>query len=812
MKKNSVILLVLLTLFYISPVYAGSELYSIQLGVFKSEENADKYTDMLNNKGLEAYKVSTSIYAVLYGIYPDKDNAKKDIDIAKKYIKDAYVVKLNKYQHAFVLAKKGINNDIIAKKEEESEDIQEEVVVTTQEDENRKQITIQEISEQELKYTYRVINDIELRGINGESKWFFNIEKGMQVRDFKFNLYLLVNNLIRRDISYYTVYMNNLPIKSMKLNEEDEDLFNKWIIDIPVSTIKEGYNELKIRTHSRITDIPCEDDKNIANWVVVDGKTNYVIKYQRSFSSLNISDFPKPFVGLYDDDALGIAVTIPENYTDNQISSALTLMAHMKDYSYAYAVPSNLITSSDPLLNDYDSYIYIGDFASIPDSIKHIIGNKENINTDYAHIYSSYLDKKKKPILMILSNDDDRLIDAVKSLKNNDIKDQMTANHIMLKPDLEIQIKEEKIDDDYIYLEELGLKGIEIKGSNQQVTSIGLRIPSNQVLANESSINLKLRYSDNLDFEKSIVSVYVNGVPIGSQKLEKDKRDLHLITFYMPASLRKNNYYDVRIVFELIPAGIINCERYLSSVPWAYIEGDSNYFFPTLERELMLFESLPFPFARNEDLEMTTIVMPEKINREDLKIAGKVAELSGIGVKKNQGIINAISASKFSAEYYDNNLVIFGTPYENKLIKKLNENLWFNYNEEFTRVLSNEKIELLPETSTTATFLELKESPYSDNKGMLTLTSINKDSLIKSTVYLEDNKRGYLTGDGAIISKDGDIKTFRFQKEENERPLIETGEIMSKSSRDYILFTAAIVLFLIIALSFYAIRNRRNNR
>jgi cellulose synthase operon protein B len=810
MKKIIIIILILIYAFYVLSVtvQTGNELYSIQLAVFNSKKNADNFVKQLNNKGLEAYKISTSIYTVFYGIYIDKEEAQKHIDFARKLVKNAYLVKLNSKQHAVYLAEKGIDNTLINKEEDESD----ELIVFR--DESRKQIIIKKLSTGDLKYTYRVIDDIELRGIKGESKWFFNVEKGMQVKDFKFNLYLCVNDLIRRDISYFTIYMNDLPIKSVRLKEAKYKILNNWEINIPVHLVKEGYNELKIKTHSRITDDVCEDDKNIANWVIVEGNTNYVIHYHKSFASLDISDFPKPFVGLYADDALGMGIIIPDNYTEKQISAALTLISYMKDNGFAYALSSNLITASDPSLTDYESLIYIGDFPGIPDDLKNIwkdnFNKQGNVLPEHANLYKFVRNDKCIPVLMIVSNIDESLIKAVKALKNSDIKEQMIANQIMLKADLDTKIREES-EDDYIYLEELGLNGIEVQGSNQQVSSIGLRISSNQILANESSINLNIRYSDNLDFEKSMVSLYVNGVPIGSHKLNKEKRDLHSITFYMPAALRKYNYFDVRIVFELIPAGIITCERYLASVPWAYIEKDSNYFFPTRERKLMLFDDLPFPFSRDKDIDTTTIVMPEKPGREDLIIAARIAEFTGIGVKKNQGIIRAVSESDFNENYYDNNLVIFGTPSENRLIKEVNENLWFRYNRLFNAVLSNEKIELLPETSKTATFIELKTSPYNDNKGMMTMTSVDGGSIFKAIEYLEDSKRYYLTGDGAIISKNGDLKTFRFQKDRNERPFIDNNKFFSKDIKYYLIFSGIILLFLIISLLIYIFRYKKKS-
>ncbi len=346
-----------------------------------------------------------------------------------------------------------------------------------------------------------------------------------------------------------------------------------------------------------------------------------------------------------------------------------------------------------------------------------------------------------------------------------------------------------------------------MKGRNQY-TNIGFRIPYNKILANESNISLNLRYSDNLDFEKSMVSVYINGTPVGSHKLEREKRDLDSVTFYIPEDLRRNSYYDVRVVFELIPGGIINCERYLASEPWAYIQEDSYAYAPSLDTPLMVLDNFPYPFSKNDDLDTTKIVLPDNPSKEDLKMAGIFSQLIGYGDKKNKGIVCVEKGNLFSESNKDDNLIIFGMPQENSAIKTINKNLWFQYNEQFNQILSNEKIELLPDFSKTATFIELKVSPYNDRKGLLTITSLDKKSLTDLIQYLHENKMGFLTGDAVIVSKDGDFQTFRFQKEP-ERPFYETSALSNINTRNYIIFAGSILLLMLLSLILYLNKNKK---
>lgn len=247
-------------------------------------------------------------------------------------------------------------------------------------------------------------------------------------------------------------------------------------------------------------------------------------------------------------------------------------------------------------------------------------------------------------------------------------------------------------------------------------------------------------------------------------------------------------------------------------MPWAYIQEDSYFFMPKQERGMMLFENLPYPFSRNNDLDATTIVMPDNPQSQDLIIAGRIAELLGISVDKNAGVINSSKGKAFTERQRTDNLVIFGCPGENSAIKAVNGNLWFKYNNGFTAVLSNEKYELLPETSKTASFFELKPSPYNNDKGMLTITSLNKKSLLDSITYFDDDNRGLLTGDAAIVSKDGDLVTLRFQKEDNTRPVINNPGILSKDIWNYVIFAGAVLLLMAVGFAFYLYKNNKDKK
>ena len=814
MKKRIVMIAAILIFMLVTNVYAQTDIYSIQLGAYSNEVNADLTVKRMQEKGIDAFKISTSVHSVFYGAYSNKGAASADLPGIKKVVQGAFVTKLSNNQTAAYFKSENVvgtnvSGVISSASEADSAETSEGIVDETsyKDTAEEKQVEINKIDSNSLEYKYNVLDDVELRGLNGESKWFFEVDDELAVKDIKLNLFCRVNELMRRDISYVTIYMNSIPVKSMSFESDHDQLLYNWVVDVPQNLINKGYNELKLVTYSRISDRPCEDDKNIANWVVIDGETNYIIQYDRKYQSEKVAAFPKTFIGIHADDDKGIGIVIPDKYTNDEISAALTLIADLENSGSSYHVDMTLTTSSNPDIYQYDSLIYVGNYVSMPSSLKSLADHEKTEGSTDVVLYKKSLNNARMPVFLIVSDNGESLMTAVKALKNTDLKDQMLDSYAVLPQDLNIEMKEGE-QDDYKSLTDMGLNGIEVQGRNQY-TNIGFRIPYNKILANDANICLNLRYSDNLDFDKSMVSVYINGTPVGSHKLEREKRNLDSATFYIPEDLRRNSYYDVRVVFELIPSGIINCEQYLSSVPWAYIQEDSYVYVPSLDTPLMLLDHFPYPFSKNDGIDTTKIVMPDNPTKDDLITAGILAQLIGTGDKNNTGVIYVEKGNLFAESNNADNLIIFGTPLENSAIKKINKNLWFQYDKNYSRVLSNEKIELLPEFTKTAVFIELKVSPYSDEKGLLTITSLDRNSLADLIQYLHKNKMGFLTGDAVVVSKDGDFQTFRFQKEV-DRPFYETSVFSNINTRNYLIFAVSLVLLMLLGFILYLIKNKKS--
>ena len=103
----------------------------------------------------------------------------------------------------------------------------------------------------------------------------------------------------------------------------------------------------------------------------------------------------------------------------------------------------------------------------------------------------------------------------------------------------------------------------------------------------------------------------------------------------------------------------------------------------------------------------------------------------------------------------------------------LNNSLWFKYDKDWSKFLSNEKLYLMDDYAKNIATFQLDYSSYSSGKFMLVLTSPNEELLTKSLVYLGKETEVYkLHGDGAVVDIDGNVRSFKY-KESEDAPMYE---------------------------------------
>lgn len=661
-----------------------------------------------------------------------------------------------------------------------------------------------------LTRTYLLSNDAQMNGVSSKYDWYFDTDKNWAINDGVLELHYSLSDLLLADLSSMTIYFNNHPIKSISLRTTrlNEELVQ--IISLPKEEFVEGQNTISLRGHARLTESFCTDDNSVSNWIRLYKSSNIEIKYNDNLDNALLKSYPAPFAGLISNENLPVTVVFDRLNDFDTLGAGLTLLSFLAGQTEKPEKQFQLKAFSSFDWQSQGPRIYLGSLNALPEILKKQLPS----NIEHPKVNEVLLVKTKEPIglktaVFILSEDPKMLIRGVKALHETDLVKQMEKDWLIVKPET---LLETKIDpnDPYVSLKSIGLNGIEYRGPFRQTSSFGVNMAGRQLNELGSKILLNFRYSENLDFNSALMSVYVNNIPIASKRLTLEASKADKLEIAIPKELLGLSYLDVKIVFDLeMSKGI--CDIKPTEMPWAYVTPDSFLYLPSHEKSISLFENLPAPFTTNNTLQMMQLVISQNLNIADIEGIGKLIAFMGSNVKNNQNQIEVIAADKWEMPSSTNmkHIIVYEKPVKGGIIEKINNLLWFKVNANVDQILSNEKLQLLPEFQKNAGFVELKTVPEWNGKTLMAIYSLNADQLSKTLAHLYDEKkRSKIIGDSAIVGLDQASMTFRFQKEPTTKQKITLKDIKPETLILGV-FVLAIFAFFSIGTGVILFRNRK---
>lgn len=660
-----------------------------------------------------------------------------------------------------------------------------------------------------LRYkTFKLGSDVNLKGVTSSHSFYFDIGKYSKAKTITTDIFFSISKLVneKADASI-TFSINGSVFSSSKLAYQALEETQNIKVSIPVALIKAGNNELKIETYLRISDDPCQDDVNNGNWIILKSKSDIAMAFVDKKSTNNISEFTYPFIKLNEENKSNAVIAIPDNYSTQQLAAALMLESYLAKINDNGDYTGTVVKYSD-ITNDKD-IIYIGGKSNLPEKFKTLYSgtSKENYSNNAIIKKTNSPFNQKNKLMSIISDNGEMLIKAVKLLMNENLVSQLNVDTIKIDKNTKVDNILTEGKDNFTF-KDLGIQEMQLKGQFRQSASLEYSLPQNRVLASGAKIKLYMRYSQNLDFNRSLVTVYINGTPVGSKKLDKDKNNGDLLELAIPSDIQITNYMDIKIAFdfELLDG---SCNFKDEETPWALITGDSYIYVPNIKADFYKFDTYPQPFVSDRQINNVGIVVPENLSEKEIEEISKIFSYMGKYVDYNNGTLNVIEEKNFSSADHNMNLIVYGTPQRNRVIKDLNSKLWFKYNDNYNSFVGNEKLYLMePYASNIASF-QFDVSPYDKGKALLVLTSTHDDLLIKSLSFLSSSKQSLkLSGDSVLIDEYGNVKTFRFKKASTES-IYNKFSVVETSTKTFIGFIGLLFIFSLVAIALYYFKNKR---
>ena len=649
-----------------------------------------------------------------------------------------------------------------------------------------------------------------LYGIFSSTELFFKVEDYWDTKYVYAEIQYDVSQLVQGITSSMTFSVNNVPIESCKAVYTNGDTQIAYV-KIPMDIVKVGYNSFSISTYARLFDEEgCIDDFSGANWFSV-ADTSYIrCGYETKDANHRIAYYPYPFMSSTEETGKGLSIAVSDQATDGEIAAAMNLMA---DLSTSTGDENNIqfCVLSDLASTKPDRTIIVSNYANLPEQYKALIKKPDNF--DQCATVNFVDDANGNPLLIITSENDDCLLEAAYIMMDEDRVSQeksalATVNLGSADVAMNSTALSQMVAGNYTVGDIIG-SGLTFVGPFHQEQNIYLPFSEDYFLSDAGKVTLKFRYSDNLDFTRSMISVYWGEVPIASKKLEKENATSDELTFAMPADAVGTTAGSIRISFDLEIQDLI-CTPRQEQMPWAYVSDESTLFLPASTGIVLTFDLKPSPFRTDGKFNDLMLVVSDKPTTEELNLYAQVIGMYGEGVDP-YGTFSVKRNSEFTKEDSDYNIITIGTYKNNKLIKDINNNLHFTYNGEGTKFTSNEQLILSDTYAGQIAILQLLESPFATNRGVLAVTGTTDDSLKNIETFMRDNEmRLSLSKDCVLVDSELETKAYQFIStiEEVEEPSMIGTLVENKKTLLFTIVATSIMLMMLAAVTIILIRIR----
>ena len=659
---------------------------------------------------------------------------------------------------------------------------------------------------------YKFQDEVTINGVIGSTERFFNVSQNWDVKDLKLNLVYTKSELLDVNYSTITVFINGEPVSSKRL-DGDRKYQDKWQVNIPKELVKSGYNSISIKAYKTISDKICRDDSNTANWLVIHKQSDIELNYSLKSNSNEIKDYNSTFTNIGNEEYVDTTFVLPDKYNSNELSSIMNLSLNMGQKLKADNFKLDVKLKSN--LKEYNNnIIYVGGTNDTSTDFLNLLSNDEKNQAKNKAVIKQVISpfNKEKRIILIISDNSKALKNATKLICNNELLNELNSSSFIIDENKDVSdIKKDT--KNKLTLNDLGYNDFLLKGPFSQETNFDVSIPKNKISTAGSILNLKFRYAKNLDFERSLVTVYVNDKPISSKKLSLEKADNDNLEVNLPTDVLGKNYYKIKVEFNLELKDLM-CVTRDTDNPWAYILDSSFIKFDFKDNDSLNFKSYPYPFIDNQQANDINVVVSKNLNSSDLSNIANIIGNMGRDAVYNTGYLKVLNDNEFLNTNKKGNLIVIGTPDDNSILKDINKDLYIKFDKNFSGFENNDKIKFLDDKySKQLSTIQLINSPYSKSNSAIIVSSLDKNSLSSSVRYLSDNNLTRdLKGDAAVVNRDGGIQDINF-KENNtrdEEPEDNSTKFkLEKSSLTFVLIAGFLFLTVIISAILLILKYRK---
>ncbi|MFP4976448.1 cellulose biosynthesis cyclic di-GMP-binding regulatory protein BcsB [Paenibacillus sp. CN-4] len=621
---------------------------------------------------------------------------------------------------------------------------------------------------------------------------YFQVPDYWNVGSVVIRLDFQVSQLTREQSSSITLALNGNPFHTFRPSAANNG-HQRLTISAPKAWLKEGANLLEVRGHIRTTEdrkVECSVDVTPDNWLHLYNTSSIDVNYRFKEHPGTIDAFLERMTGMDLVEAGDSAVTVPSEAVPAELEAAAQAMTGLSRMNASATGSIPMLAYLPGNLEGRDAIVLISRYDRLPESVKSEV---DGAGLDQKALLQ-VLHPETQPLLVVTSNSDDLLVQAGRLLANPELTAQLSQPSKTV--DAETNVATPAVD--YRSIMPLTETGEQITGPYHQERTYFIPLPAGRAIADAGKISLNFRYAENLDFNRSLVTVRINDTPIGSKRLSAELAGGDKATFSIPKSVRVSGNFSVTVAFDLEIESLL-CTPNQGQTPWAYIDPGSQLQINTKDRTELLLDNYPYPFLRDGAYNKVAVVLPDQLDDYTYMSLSNVLNLMGKYAQSNMGEVKFFLGNASADELKDRNVIAFGTYKTNGVIRDVNDKLYFRYDDSGSRFMPNEKMSIDEQYGAKLGTLQLIESPYREGGGLLAVTGAGSEYYyLASKLVATEQTKWKVYGDGVAADKDGNVFAYRFKKDAAP----EQASVLEEALRrpDVLAFTTAAVLVMVTVL------------
>jgi hypothetical protein len=631
--------------------------------------------------------------------------------------------------------------------------------------------------------------DNVITGVNSSADSYFEISRTQKMVEGSYiDIYYAHSSTLITETSTLTVLMDDVPIGSVSLDETNEDRTH-WRIDISQLSLKPGYHKLSFLAHMQITNIACANPDNAANWMVIYKESKLNLSLIDNVNPVDLLWYPSPFFERETAVPLQSIIVIPDQMKQAEFNAASRMVQYFAKLGSASRIEFPVYAESD--LNE----------TILRENRVIWIGLKDRWTSYGQAAVEAYKEQNKLPVLeegfiglavspwndkytnLLISGGDADLGNAAAILTDEMLYSQLRGTYSGLADTLIKREQESELQTGRtttVSFQRMGYSNIIIENVLEGSASINYNLPSNWDIADGAKLRLKYSNSKSVNQNQSIMSIRINGTPVGSRYLRETDDKQGIIEIDIPQDLISiRRTLEIQVYFQFIndafdSTDVEGCSDISLKGNWAVINPLSTITFTPIERQGMNLQSMPYPFIVNNRWKETTVVLSDSPKREQLTTLMTLLGILGRDATDNSELqIMQASTDGIESALKDRNIIYLGT--SKNLPSILGKNKHSSVRYEDGKVLSNtNNIEILRELQTMSAVVELARSPLNEDYNVLVMATTTSGKLSSiSRGFVNPDESGKIIGKFVIIDALETIHNFPVTEIVAHEPVVQ---------------------------------------